>query len=245
MTSPSSAPQRPAEHVHTVQPPPEQDSTIAAVAEVLATGAGIYALAVGISALLPHLDRRAIMAALGLANRGTAHTPRTRLKVNGVQHGTAAADATRAASRRELYFRAAYVVNAATRIMAERDAGKSLGEALAAEAKLAKAHELARRRRVDAAAKVARAAGSFGDLLGWYRDPESNSEADCLAADGNNFHASRGTVIGLPGTVHLHCRCEAGPPHEGAGMVDDAVRGVVRLVTRVRPAAASRRTRTA
>jgi hypothetical protein len=219
---------RPTEHVHETGSP-DDDDTAAAVAAVLATGAAIASLAAGITRLLPGVTRPAVVGALSLVLRGTAHRPRARLAANRLTPRSPEAGAVRAAADAELSYRAAYVVNAARRLQEALDAGKSLPEALAAEAPRQAAHELARRRRVDAAAKVARAARQFGDLVGWYRDPESHSEADCIAADGNNFLASEGTVIGLPGTVHLHCRCEPGPPHPFAGMVNDALSGVVVL----------------
>jgi len=129
----------------------------------------------------------------------------------------------KAAARTEVYYRAAYIMNAVDRIAADLDEGQSLREAIRAERHIFTQHQAARRGRLKAVARAHIAAARFGPLLGWYIDPMLNNEAECIAANGHNFYADLGTVIGYPGAVHPHCGCVAGPPHAGAGLVDDAL----------------------
>jgi hypothetical protein len=123
----------------------------------------------------------------------------------------------------ELYFRSAYVVAASKRINASMKGGMTFRQAMAQERPFSKAHEQARRNRLSTSIKMQQQTDLFGPLLGWYRDPTSNSESECYQADGHNFYAAEGTVIGFPGSVHPHCHCVAGPPHPGGGMVNDQV----------------------
>lgn len=221
-------------------PPPQQSQLVRDIAVILATGAAVYVIAEGLEALLGarlKIGKAAITAALGLTSRGTAPTPRAPMARHGLLPAHGGAAIPRAAAAADLYYRAAYVLNAATRIEQELSAGVPLKQAIAEEKPYYELHEAARRNRLDTAGRVGAAAELFGDLLGWYRDPLSNSEAECIAADGHNFSAAEGTVIGYPGAVHRHCRCLAGPPHEGAGKVNDAVR---KLAFRPRAAAGYR-----
>ncbi len=41
----------------------------------------------------------------------------------------------------------------------------------------------------------------------------------CALADGRNFDLRRPPAIGLPGTVHLGCACEAVVPYPDAEML--------------------------
>jgi hypothetical protein len=166
--------------------------------------------------------------------RGTEHSPNARL------HGGTAEGQIVHVRDNEVYMRAAYLANAAKRMQRSMDDGKTEREALHKEQPHYRAHERARRGRLDAAAQVEQAAAHVGytdargTLLGWYRNPLLNNDAECLAADGHNFYAEEGTVLGLPGSVHSGCGCYAGPPHEGAGLVNDAVSNLV-VLRRTRP----------
>lgn len=211
----------------TVPPPPSEDTLVRQVAAILAAGLALNVAAEGIAALLK-LPVAPVAAVLRLTRRSSAHRPRTRFAPHGV-HGSAEADATarrmlRATADADLYFRAAYVANASRRLAAKLDAGADLRAAVAAEARFAQMHEKARATRAAVAADVGRKAARFGPLLGWYLNPLLHNEVECITADGHNFHAERGTVIGWPGAVHAGCGCTAGPPHLGAGMVNDAIR---------------------
>lgn len=219
-------------HVHDTSQP-QDDPNVHAISDILLAGGSILVIVAALVALLKPLRIRrvAIMAAVGLAmhDRSSAHTPNARLKVNGLDPKSPAAAVARSQRVQELHYRAAYLLAAAKRIQAQLNEGSSVREAVQKEAPIYKRHEAARKNRLDSAAKVAKASDLFGDELGWYRNPDSHSETECLAADGNNFSSSQGTIIGWPGSVHPQCACEAGPPHEDGGSVNDAVRGVISI----------------
>lgn len=222
MTTPSAPPQRTTETVHTHQPPPQTDETIRHIAEILLAAYAAHKTAEALALYLKPfgLTRPAISAALALAGKGTATRPNARLK--GVS-GARTTGVVREVRDTEAYYRAAYVFNAARRITADLSGGDSLPEAIKKERPNTRAHEQARRNRLNIASKMQKLARQFGPLLGWYRDPLSDSESECVQADGHNFYATQGTIIGYPGSVHPHCRCVAGPPHPGGGMVNEHV----------------------
>jgi hypothetical protein len=136
------------------------------------------------------------------------------------------------APTRNLFFRAAYIANAAHRIARSVAKGNSLASAVSDERRFLVMHEKASQHRMKAAEQVQTAAEFFGipeeggTLVGWYLNPLLNNEAECIAANGHNFHAEHGTVIGLPGSVHSGCGCYAGPPWTGAAMVNDVMRNI-------------------
>lgn len=216
----------PVQSAHPVLSQPQQSQLVQHVAEVLATGASASSIALGIALLLkPYgITKPAVVQAVGISVVGTASTPYAKLKTHGIADNPDAIKVARSQAKRELYFRAAYIIAASKRISQDVADGQTLGSAISAETPYFTAHELARRGRLNAAARVGLAASKYGDLLGWYRDPDSNTEVECALANGNNFYASRGTVIGLPGTVHPKCACFGGPAHEFGEMVNDVVR---------------------
>jgi len=222
------APQRPQQAVHTVQPPPQDDATVRAIANILLAGAAFATTAKAIEVLLSpfHISAQAAQVALSLANQGTKHRPNARLSHTP---GVRTKGEVRTVRDNEVYYRAAYIGNAAKRIQKSLDDGKTIRTALSEESLLYRAHEKARKERLLTVAKVQRAANIYGSLLGWYLDPTKNNEAECIAANGNNFYANQGTVIGLPGSVHMNCGCYAGPPHEGAPLVNDVLHNVVKF----------------
>lgn len=200
---------------HVVSPPPSDDPTVSAVARVLAAAATYEAAVMALRVVLApfRVSADAIAAAVRLAGRRTKATPRQR----GV------GELARRAAQQELYYRAAYVLRATARIQADLDTGRSLREAVARERRFQLQHERARRIRLEATQRDIGNVELFGPVLGWYLNPLLNNERECIAADGHNYDALTGTVIGRPGTVHMGCGCTSGPPHEGAGWVDDAV----------------------
>lgn len=215
--------------------PAEQDEMSNLVAAVLLTGAGAAATAAEISVLLApwHVSAAAVALVLRLIDAKAAPLrARPQLSAFGVSASGAGAEVARRAAAVEPYSRAAYVMAAASRVQAALDAGKPQADAAAAETPNLTRHLAARRKRLDAAGRTAKAAQRWGPLLGWYRDPESNSEAECRIADGANFYADEATIIGLPGSVHPHCACVAGPPHPDGEMVNDKLLGIVRLEAR-------------
>lgn len=89
------------------------------------------------------------------------------------------------------------------------------------------AHVAAQKKRDIARVQSQRQARKSGRLIGWYTSEDDKTTPDCRAADGCNFYANQGTVIGFPGAAHPNCRCRPGPPHEGGRMVNEAVRAAV------------------
>lgn len=130
-----------------------------------------------------------------------------------VLHGTITRNAIR---------RAAYLVMAGRRLapaLASRDEGR-IAQAKNVENRYREAHERAERLRNEAAYRVVDEIGDKAPdrkgeiLLGWYATLDSRTSADCRWANGRNFNALVPPVIGLPGTVHISCRCRPGPPHK-------------------------------
>lgn len=212
---------------HVVQPPPQSDPQVNAAAQILLTYLEIKAAIAALQTLLlpQRVSGKAIAAALRISGRATKAKPRQR----GI------GQIARQAAQDELYYRAAYVLRASQRIQADLDAGRSLREAIIREGRYWRMHEAARRQRLDAHRRDTRYVELFGPILGWYLNPLLNNERECIAANGHNYDALVGTVIGRPGTVHTGCGCTSGPPIEGAGWVDDAVAPhIVKLAPRVR-----------
>jgi hypothetical protein len=168
------------------------------------------------------------------AVKGTATRPNARLG------GDSLTTAGRIERDREALYRGAYLLKASERVQAAVNDGKPLRQALNEESRFYNAHEAARRARLDSVTETQRAASTSGTpmkdsrgasrtLVGWYRDPAKQNDPECLAADGHNFYAEEGTIIGFPGGVHIGCGCSAGPAHEAGGMVNDVLRGAVPL----------------
>lgn len=219
--------------VHTVLPAPQSDATVRSIAQVLMFSYDQKAKTLthqvaAISHILePYgITPDSVLPALGLANRGTRARPNSRLAANGLQ---AASDSVKRVAADDLYYRAAYVMNASKRIQQSLNAGLSQRKALAKEYPNMQLHEQARKGRLNAAASVSKAAGQFGPLLGWYLNPLLNNESECITANGHNFYAEEGTVIGLPGSVHNKCGCKAGPPIPGAALVNDVMGNVIQF----------------
>lgn len=234
-----------------VLPPVDSDETIRAIAKVLKRAQGyktlpgeVRAQVAGLTELLAPwgIREESVRLALSLVQtkggyaRGTKHVPNSRLVYGATNEGivTEARDT-------EVYMRAAYLANSAKRIQRDMRAGKTREEALRHEAPYYRAHERARKQRLEAAAQIQVSAKSYGYQdedgtvwLGWYHNPFLNNDPECLAASGHNFDAAKGTVIGWPGSVHPNCGCYAGPYVAGAGTVNDAVANLIR-VRRLKP----------
>lgn len=205
------------------QPPQNTTSAVLAIGAVLLAGGAAAFVAARVHGLLARwkIDREVVDEVLKITEGGTAHIP----GLDGALHGH-----TVKVARHDVFFRAAYIANAAWRVQQRVRSGESLAQALGDESRFFAMHEKARKGRLRAAEQVATAAEFFGipehdgTLVGWYLNPLLNNEAECIAANGHNFYAEHGTVIGLPGSVHNGCGCYAGPPWTGAAMVDDVFR---------------------
>jgi hypothetical protein len=213
--------------------PAEQDDVAIAIATVLTAATASYGvkLAEIVSILSPwRIGTDAVAAALTLTE--TAHRAYARLKVHGLGRTGIGASIAQAAARAEVYSRAAYLAASASRIQRDVNSGAPFPDAVHAEKVNYVRHAKARANRLDTASRVGQAAERYGTTLGWWRNPESDSETECRVADGHNFDAVTGTMIGYPGAVHPRCACRAGPPHPDAGTVDDALRGYILQVPR-------------
>lgn len=115
-------------------------------------------------------------------------------------------------SNLEATYRAQYVLAASRRLQAASRLGK-FEEALRAERRYFNQHLEAVQNRRNSASAVDRAVIRYGDELGWYAKMDSRTSAECRAANGKNFYASKMPPIGYPGAVHPHCRCTAGRKH--------------------------------
>lgn len=202
---------------HAVSPPPEDDQLIRAIAALLVVDAGIGVTAAAISGLVG-VPVQPLHLALQLANRGRMHRPRS--------VGTGVSN--RAQAESELYYRAAYVLNAARRIWERFMDRDTPAQALKAEVPNFKAHAAAAANRQLAAAEITRLGSIYGARLGWYASLDGRETPECAAADGHNFEVGQRPVIGYPGSVHRYCRCKAGPPIAGASSVDQATRKFIR-----------------
>lgn len=206
----------PIQATHTVKPPPQDNHKIRDIALLLLTAATTVGLASALSSLFPKISMPNLLAVAGLA-RESAHAP--------AAEGAGPAEA--AAAQQELMMRAAYVLAAAERLEKAEKEGKPHRAALSQESLLYERHRAAQAGRMKAALDVDKAVQFFGDVLGWYLDPLLNNEIECIKANGHNFRASQGTVLGWPGAVHPNCGCTAGPPIPGAGWVNDAVKPIL------------------
>jgi hypothetical protein len=145
--------------------------------------------------------------------------------------------AQRWAIRANLVRRASFFLHAARRtqqaIVSARSQGKpvlaAVGDALTAEKRWLAQHIAASTARVKAAAAVDGLAAVHGDLLGWNTVVDSHTTAECLAAAGMNFKASRPPVlsdgtVAYPGGAHgSTCRCFPSAPHRGARVLPSSL----------------------
>lgn len=156
------------------------------------------------------LARDAILAAVGVALTVAVTTISPTAKKAMLQ--------TREA---EFYFRAAFIVEAATRISRGLREGRPQEELVAAEKRNFKQHLDAQGRRLATARKVDRLGRTEDTQLGWYAKMDARTSVECRAANGRNFTPGRRPAIGYPGTVHPNCRCEPGPAHRTRKTVYD------------------------
>lgn len=215
-TEPQGPQTTPIKPTHTVQPPPQNNHKVRDIAALLLVATSTAGLAAALSALFPRISSTNLLAVAGLA-RQSAPMPAA----------ASAGPAEKAAQQTELMMRAAYVLAAAERLQKAEQEGKSTRTALSQESTLYERHREAQRGRMQSALDIDKAVQSFGDVLGWYLNPLLNNEIECIKANGHNFRASQGTVIGWPGAVHPHCGCTAGPPIPGAGWVNDSVKPIL------------------
>jgi len=117
----------------------------------------------------------------------------------------------------------AFLINAARRITDQMAKGKTVDEAGQVQKSYNKQHVVANRVRNQTMQEAEKAMVRHGPLVGWYAHYDTKTSPACRIANGNNFDAMVGTVIGYPGSVHPHCRCKVGPPFPNGQMVDDVL----------------------
>jgi hypothetical protein len=205
------------------QPPPSQAGQLAEVALVTAVGTALLSaptvplamagLSAGVLASL-RIPRQAMAAALKI----TMDFP------PGLTGAYGAATIT--SERTNNLRRSQFVISAAKRIGADIIAARSrnqsisaaLGASVQRERRFYAQHLMATWQRSQAGAQVDSAAMTYGSLLGWHA-ADRHASPECLAADGKNFYADHMPLIGYPGAVHPHCRCQAGSPFPGARLL--------------------------
>jgi hypothetical protein len=212
------------------QQPPQQDDGLddtalaVAVAALLAGTAVTAAYTGGVAGMLALLKVRfalssAALQALGAVLSMVTEQPPT------VSGGTGPASS--ATSRVNAARRAQYVIAASRRVLgAAREARAKGGsipgaitEALATERRYYLMHLAAMGNRANAAAMTDKAAAKYGDLLGWKAKMDNRTSAECRIANGQNYYASSIPDIGIPGAVHLSCRCRSVRPWPGGKLL--------------------------
>lgn len=222
MSTPQPPPQQPGQPP--VQPPPPQQQDgldDAALALAMAT---LLVTAVSAAAVIAALRVRFALSAYawqalgGVLGDVMQHPP----AVTGVV-GAASAQTSRMNAAR----RAQYVLAASKRVVGAMREARSQGtpvlgalrDALATERRYYSMHKAAMWNRATAAGKTDMEAAVHGDLLGWNAVLDARTSPECRAADGCNYRASRIPDIGLPGSVHPHCRCFPSAPHPGGRLL--------------------------
>ncbi len=212
-------------------PPPQQDDGLddtalaVAVAALLAGAAVTAAYATSVAAMLAALKARFALSASALQALGAVLTLVTEHPhpLTGV-----IGPASERVSRMNAARRAQYVIAASKRVLAAareaRAKGGPIGTAVRAqlerERRFFEQHQKAMWNRATAAGRIDLEAAVHGNLLGWYAVvTDKRTTPECRAAHRHNFYVSRPPKIGLPGVVHVGCRCEPGPPWPGGKLL--------------------------
>lgn len=202
--------------VQPTEPLPQQSANdarlVATIVALMAVGAATQALASRVATLLRPVG--VLGDAATLAVRLAMSAP-----VNSRQAARLDTPAVKATRESEPYFRATYILEASRRISADMKLGVPSGEALQTERRFFDLHKQAADRRFAVARSIDVARERFGDTLGWYAKKDGRTTPECRAAHGKNFDATLMPRIGYPGTVHMRCRCLAGPPHKNAKLL--------------------------
>lgn len=133
-----------------------------------------------------------------------------------------------AVARLNLARRAQYAIAAASRVMTAMLAARARGasapeagrEAVERERRFYQMHLDAMRQRAAAAMAIDMMAAEHGPLLGWQAVlGDGRTTPECRRASGRNFYVDNPPAIGLPGVVHVGCRCKAVPPWPGGKLL--------------------------
>lgn len=201
------------------QPAPSQadQKRIGELAVALGAGSAATAAPLALAVLLPLGIRRVIV--LRLLTLVFSVSPS-----NVAGFGAAG----RAAQRQAALYRAAYVLAAARRVEAARakaqatggNQGDAIDQAMSAEDQYYAQQRAAEQNRGKAAADTDFAAAMFGPTLRWVATLDERTSRECRVAHGGTYTAAAPPAIGLPGSVHPHCRCRPGPAIPGAVSVN-------------------------
>lgn len=242
MTAPT-ATQPPPQQQPPAPPPPETPpageamadaAIVAGLAVLLASAAATPPLAAIVALLTRPPQRRgeprvSRPAATAVAKLALQETP---------PRGERIGEAGRQMQRLNIQRRAQFLLAAARRVTRQIGVDPSretLTKALRAEQRFWRQHREASAKRTRAAAVADSAADQHGvptktgTVLGWAAEMDERTTAECRAANGKNWLVERPPRIGIPGTVHVHCRCRPVPPYRtkqlvGGGQLPDLPR---------------------
>jgi hypothetical protein len=133
--------------------------------------------------------------------------------------------------RLNLARRAQFAIAASERVMKAMTEARSRGdsvteagqEAVERERRYFQQHLDAMWARAKAAGQIDMEAAVHGPLLGWNAvKGDRRTTPECRWADGKNFYVTDPPDIGLPGVVHVGCRCWASAPHPGGKLLPSA-----------------------
>lgn len=204
-------------------------ANVAAIAELLTAAARLYPGT-------PRPQRVTRQAAEYAARIVTSTPPVSTLPIG---------PATRAMQRLNVLRRAQYLLNAARRLthtILANPTPQGVTGAVAKEQRYYAQHVHASNNRTQAAALADSTAqqhgkpdpttGKPGVLLGWHAVMDDRTSTECRAAHGKNWLITAIPKIGLPGTVHPHCRCKPGPPWPTRKLVDGGQLPAIHLARR-------------
>jgi hypothetical protein len=184
----------------------QQDAEIAAVVAILVAGPPLITAmkAISVAAKLP---KKLVLALLAIIK----YKPGKKAQAKGSGPVTAAL-------KKNMRYRAAYLINAAQRLAAAPD----LEAAIAREKTLFAAHKEASARRTAAAkASVAMATTSHSPVLGWGGILDNRTTPDCRWLIGKNYSVDNPPEGLHPGARHPRCRCYPTPSYPGKPVVTE------------------------
>ena len=116
---------------------------------------------------------------------------------------------------RELILRARYAINALGRLGRSALGGDDWRSRWKKEANHFLQHRKAQKIREQKLRVLDNLANEYGPILSWRSVLDEGTTPECRDAHGQNFDLRDPPAIGLPGLVHVRCRCEGGAPIQG------------------------------
>lgn len=225
MTAPAPVQQPPPPAAPAQPPPPEQPMSdaaiVAALAALLVSAAAAAVTSTLVAAIVALLVRPPERRGEVRVTR-TAATAVARLVLQQRDRQVEPLGmAGRRMQRLNVQRRAQFLLAAARRVTRQIGTGRTreaLVKALSAEQRFWRQHQEATAKRAQAAASTDSAIErhgvqtTSGTVLGWSAVNDDRTSAECRAAHGKNWVLQRPPQIGIPGTVHVHCRCKPVKP---------------------------------